>query len=70
MGPNRMSDDYQSSRQRVRAVESGWKAQHGPRVYWDPDLAPEYKRRFYGALYGHRGPAFRLLAHLEELAEA
>lgn len=67
MGQDRMPDDYEHSRRRLRALKSGWRARHQNRVHIDPEIAPEYNRRFYAALHRSEAPAFELLAHLDQL---
>lgn len=62
-----MRNNHQQRRRRLRALKSGWRARHGSRLIWDPEIEPEYDRRFYACLWGNRDPAWGLLKRLDEL---
>lgn len=62
-----MRNENEQRKRRLRALKSGWRAQHGRRIFWDPEIAPEYRRRFYACLWGSLAPAWGLLEHLDGL---
>jgi len=63
------TDAYQQSQRRLRALKAAYRAKHGSRLHVSEDGA-EYNRKFYAALWGHCGPAWGLLEHLDDLAGA
>lgn len=62
-----MNSQYERSQRRLRALKSRWRARHQTGIRIEPEIAPEYKRRFYAALHGGGDPAYGLLAAFDEL---